>query len=117
MIPDDKLIPMPDRVLVRPDDDPRTLGRLILPDAARRFAKKGLTGTVVAVGEDCNLSTLRPGDRIIYHWAGYKLDGTDNVVALKEESILARLSDTTTTLTTLDEADLGERFVSCVEMQ
>lgn len=90
------LTPMPGRILIRPDDDPKTLGRLILPDAVRKKAKKGLTGTVHSVGEGCDLN-LRGGDRVIYLWAGYNLKNCRlpeeyaGLVVLKPESILARL--------------------------
>jgi co-chaperonin GroES (HSP10) len=101
------ILPMPGRVLVRPDDDPKTLGRLLLPDSARRAARKGLTGTVHSVGEGCDLAVL-PGDRVVYLWAGYDLKNcrlsSENaeLVALKPESILARLEP--------DYLDYDKRF-------
>jgi len=87
----DTLKPLGDRVLVkRIEDQDKTAGGIIIPDAAK---EKGQIGAVVAVGygrmEQGKLTPLhvKVGDKIIYgKYAGTEV--SDNHLIIREDEIL-----------------------------
>ena len=77
--------PMPKKILVRPDPQiEQTKGGIILPDTA---VKRAQTGTVIAVGADCD-AAIQPGVRVyVSYWAAFsvELDGTDYRLYLEKD--------------------------------
>lgn len=102
------IVPIRDRVLVRPDPDDEQIGRIIIPNAAVELKK--FVGTVVAVGEGI-LTTefdhkkvppeplvvplrVKVGDKVVYDkYSGTIIEWPPNsreeVVILSEANILA----------------------------
>jgi chaperonin GroES len=92
------LIPMGDRVLVKPiAQDTVTSFGIIIPDTAKEKPEQGV---VVAVGQgrrgddnDLIPVAVKPGDKVLFSKYGYdevKVDGTEYYL-LREDSILAIL--------------------------
>lgn len=82
-----KLVPMGDRILVRPEKDGETKSGLIIPETVKD-AEKPQQGTVVAVGagkEEDGVEVpmkLKKGDRVLYgKYSGAELK-LDNEVYL-----------------------------------
>jgi len=86
-----KVLPLQDRVIIRPAKaEEKTTGGIIIPDTAK---EKPLTGLVVAAGpgkKDEPL-TVKAGDRVLYgKYAGaeLRLDNEDLLI-MRESEILA----------------------------
>jgi chaperonin GroES len=90
--------PLQDRLLVRRvEEETKTKGGIIIPDAAK---ERPLEGNVVAVGagkrlEDGTLVPLdvKTGDRVLfgkYSGTEIKVDGVDHII-LREEEVLGVL--------------------------
>ena len=93
-----KFRPLHDRVVVqRIEEDQKTAGGIIIPDAA---AEKPQTGKVIAVGpgargDDGKIEPLdvKAGDKVLFgKWSGteVKLDG-DELLIMKESDIMGVL--------------------------
>jgi chaperonin GroES len=91
-----KVRPLQDRILVkRIEEEERTKGGIIIPDAAKEKPQEGL---VVAVGDGKVLdngtrvpSALKPGDKILfgkYSGTEIKVDGEEHLI-LREDDVLA----------------------------
>ncbi|MFA5320330.1 MAG: co-chaperone GroES [Candidatus Omnitrophota bacterium] len=95
-----QIIPLGDRVLVKPlDAEEKTKGGIILPDTAK---EKPQEGKVVSVGkgklsDDGKLVALevKTGDKVLYgKYSGteIKVNGEDHLI-VREEDILAIVKD------------------------
>jgi chaperonin GroES len=91
-----KVRPLQDRILVkRIEEEEKTKGGIIIPDAAKEKPQEGL---VVAVGEGKMLdngtrvpSALKPGDKILfgkYSGTEIKVEGDEHLI-LREDDVLA----------------------------
>lgn len=91
-----KFRPTEDRILVKPlEADERTVGGIILPDAAREKPQRGIVkatgpGKMLDSGNRGKMG-VRIGDEIFYgKYAGTEIDlGTDKFVVVRENDILA----------------------------
>ncbi len=90
-----KLIPLEDRIVVKPQDaEEKTAGGILLPDAAR---EKPLMGKVIAVGEGKKLDSgkvaamsVKKNDIVLYgKYSGsdVQIDGEDYKI-LRENEVL-----------------------------
>lgn len=90
-----KLIPLEDRIVVKPQDaEEKTAGGILLPDAAR---EKPLMGKVIAVGEGKKLDngklaamSVKKNDVVLYgKYSGsdVQIDGEDYKI-LRESEVL-----------------------------
>lgn len=87
--------PLADRVLVRPDKAADKIGRIILPDSAKKPTDRGL---VLAVGPGMPLKDgkrwpmpVEPGQRVIYHLEGaqkIKL-GDEMLLLMRDDFVIA----------------------------
>ncbi len=95
-----KVKPLQDRILVkRIEEEERTKGGIIIPDAAK---EKPQEGRVVAVGDGKILDsgkkaplTVKPGDKILfgkYSGTEIKVDGEEHLI-LREDDVLAIVED------------------------
>jgi chaperonin GroES len=95
-----KVKPLQDRILVkRIEEEERTKGGIIIPDAAK---EKPPEGKVVAVGDGKILEsgqkaplTVKPGDKILfgkYSGTEIKVDGEEHLI-LREDDVLAIVED------------------------
>jgi chaperonin GroES len=95
-----KVKPLQDRILVkRIEEEERTKGGIIIPDAAK---EKPQEGKVVAVGDGKILEsgqkaplTVKPGDKILfgkYSGTEIKVDGEEHLI-LREDDVLAVVED------------------------
>ncbi|HNT44897.1 MAG TPA: co-chaperone GroES [Syntrophorhabdaceae bacterium] len=95
-----KVKPLQDRILVkRIEEEERTKGGIIIPDAAK---EKPQEGKVVAVGDGKILEsgqkaplTVKPGDKILfgkYSGTEIKVDGEEHLI-LREDDVLAIVED------------------------
>ena len=95
-----KVKPLQDRILVkRIEEEERTEGGIIIPDAAK---EKPQEGKVVAVGDGKTLEsgqkaslTVKPGDKILfgkYSGTEIKVDGEEHLI-LREDDVLAIVED------------------------
>ena len=95
-----KVKPLRDRVVIkRLEEEDKTKGGIIIPDAAK---EKPQEGRVIAVGDGRVLDngqkfalTVKVGDKILfgkYSGADIKIDGEEHLI-LKEEDILAVIED------------------------
>ena len=95
-----KVKPLQDRILVkRIEEEERTKGGIIMPDAAK---EKPQEGKVVAVGDGKTLEsgqkaslTVKPGDKILfgkYSGTEIKVDGEEHLI-LREDDVLAIVED------------------------
>ncbi|MCK9227090.1 MAG: co-chaperone GroES [Syntrophorhabdaceae bacterium] len=95
-----KVKPLQDRILVkRIEEEERTKGGIIIPDAAK---EKPQEGKVVAVGDGKTLEsgqkaslTVKPGDKILfgkYSGTEIKVDGEEHLI-LREDDVLAIVED------------------------
>lgn len=83
------------QVVVKPDDEKKTAGGIIIPDTSK---EKALQGRVVAVGQGKKTDTggrvaldVKPGDSILfgsYSGTEIKLDGEEHLI-MRESDILA----------------------------
>ncbi len=81
----DVLVPLGDRIVVRPDSAEEMIGSFYVPDVAK---EKPARGTIMAVGPDVNHSVLKPGDRVLYgHFTG------SDAVHEGEEVLILRAED------------------------
>ncbi|MCG8452033.1 MAG: co-chaperone GroES [Spirochaetales bacterium] len=84
--------PLQDRVLIKVEEaETKTASGLYIPDTAQ---EKTQTGSVVAVGDDDDLITVKVGDKVMYDkYAGttVKIDGDDHLI-VKCSDILAIVS-------------------------
>lgn len=98
-LPADKIVPLADRVLVRPlaeaDLEKKTSFGIIIPDTVSK--EKPEQGVVIAVGEGKYVDgkrepvSVKVGDRVVFSKYGYdeiKLDDEEFYI-IKEENILA----------------------------
>ena len=85
-----------DHVLVKPDEEEKTRGGILLPDTAR---EKPQRGTVIAVGEGRRLDNgmlvpleVKAGDRVIFSkYGGTEVkDGDEEYLVLGIDSVLAK---------------------------
>jgi chaperonin GroES len=92
-----KVKPLGDRIVVkRQDAEEKTSGGILLPDSAKN---KPQQGKVLAVGSGRMLKDgsrrglqVKVGDTVLFtSWAGdeYKSRGTDAILLMREEDILA----------------------------
>lgn len=95
-----KVKPLQDRILIkRIEEEERTKGGIIIPDAAK---EKPQEGRVVAVGDGKILEsgkkaplTVKPGDKILfgkYSGTEIKVDGEEHLI-LREDDVLAIVED------------------------
>ena len=95
-----KVKPLQDRILVkRIEEEERTKGGIIIPDAAKEKPQEGM---VVAVGDGKTLEsgqkaalTVKPGDKILfgkYSGTEIKVDGEEHLI-LREDDVLAIVED------------------------
>lgn len=87
------IIPLLDRVLIKPDDQQETTqSGIILPPDTR---KRSNSGTVIALGESASVGTkLFPGDKVIYQrHAGLDMEwqGEKYLIVLAHE-VVAKIS-------------------------
>lgn len=93
-----KLIPLEDRVVVKPQEaEEKTAGGIVLPDAAK---EKPLSGTVVAVGEGKRMKNGEPAPMSVkkndvvlfgkYSGSEVEVDGEEYKI-LRESEILGVL--------------------------
>jgi chaperonin GroES len=91
-----KVKPLQDRILIkRIEEEAKTKGGIIIPDAAKEKPQEGL---VVAVGDGKVLESgqrvapeVKPGDKILfgkYSGTEIKVDGEEHLI-LREDDILA----------------------------
>jgi chaperonin GroES len=91
-----KVRPLQDRILVkRIEEEEKTKGGIIIPDAAKEKPQEGL---VVAVGDGKMLDNgtrvpiaLKPGDKILfgkYSGTEIKVEGDEHLI-LREDDVLA----------------------------
>lgn len=89
----ERVEPLGARVLVRVlEDESVTSSGLVIPDTAKEKPQRGL---VVAVGDDEEMITVKPGDRVLYpRYAGteVRVDGVDHLV-IDATELLAVLRD------------------------
>ena len=94
-----KVKPLGDRVVIqRHEAEEKTAGGIVLPDSAKN---KPQQGKVLAVGDGRMLKDgsrrglqVKVGDTVLFtSWAGdeYKARGSDNILLMREEDILAVL--------------------------
>ncbi len=83
-----KVIPLGDRVLVKPDEsETKSPGGIIIPDAAR---EKTHQGYVIEIGDGKEVS-VKPGQKVMYNKYGgtsIKIDGEEHLI-LKTEDLIA----------------------------
>ncbi|MDD3846519.1 MAG: co-chaperone GroES [Syntrophorhabdaceae bacterium] len=95
-----KVKPLQDRILIkRIEEEERTKGGIIIPDAAKEKPQEGM---VVAVGDGKILEsgqkaplTVKPGDKILfgkYSGTEIKVDGEEHLI-LREDDVLAIVED------------------------
>ncbi|MCE9544225.1 MAG: co-chaperone GroES [Planctomycetia bacterium] len=94
-----KLIPLGDKVIVKPlDAEEKTSGGIFLPDAAR---EKPRQGRVLSIGDGRQLADgtrakpeVREGDRVVFgKYSGTEVKlGDDEFLIMSEDEILAILS-------------------------
>ncbi len=95
-----KIKPLQDRILVkRIQEEEKTKGGIIIPDAAKEKPQEGL---VVAVGDGKVLEsgqkaplTVKAGDKILfgkYSGTEIKVDGEEHLI-LREDDVLAIVED------------------------
>lgn len=84
--------PLQDRVLIKVvEAETKTASGLYIPDTAQ---EKTQTGTVVAIGDDKELITVKVGDKVMYDkYAGTNvtIDNVDHLI-VKSSDILAVVS-------------------------
>jgi len=84
--------PLQDRVLIKVEEaETKTASGLYIPDTAQ---EKTQTGTVVAVGDDKEMITVKVGDKVMYDkYAGtsVQIDDVDHLI-VKSADILAVVS-------------------------
>ena len=84
--------PLQDRVLIKVEEaETKTASGLYIPDTAQ---EKTQTGSVVAVGDDKDLITVKVGDKVMYDkYAGtnVKIDDQEHLI-VKSSDILAVVS-------------------------
>jgi chaperonin GroES len=84
--------PLQDRVLIKVEEaETKTASGLYIPDTAQ---EKTQTGTVIAVGDDEEMITVKVGDKVMYDkYAGttVKIDDVDHLI-VKSSDILAVVS-------------------------
>jgi chaperonin GroES len=80
--------PLNDRILVRLQDPPDKVGRILLPDSAK---EKPTTGEVLAVGSECADWTADLVGHVVvfHHYAGSLAPGTKDLMLVKELDLLA----------------------------
>jgi chaperonin GroES len=78
--------PLGDRVLVRPEPESETRGRIVIPE---KYRQKPQEGQVLAVGPA--VTTLQPGDRVLYGKFAF-LEVSPHGVLLRERDVMAVLS-------------------------
>lgn len=93
-----KVIPLADRVAIRPSEDTETMkGGLYIPDTAK---EKPIQGDVIAVGggrlekgERVPME-LKVGDRVVYgKYSGTQVDlEGEEIILIKESDVIAKLS-------------------------
>jgi chaperonin GroES len=93
------LIPLNDRIIVRPNVAEETVNGLFLPDQSRRKPKQGI---VLAVGDGVvdesgnkRPLTLRVGDEVIYGWVGEKFANKltgEELLVMREDDVLATVT-------------------------
>lgn len=92
-----KLVPISDRVVVKPEpEEQKTKSGILIPDAAK---EKPQEGTVVAVGPGRGLDNgqrmplqVKIGDKVVYSKYGgteVKIDGEEYIILNEERDILA----------------------------
>ncbi len=95
----ESLVPMNDRILVKRDEEERSVGGIVIPDTAK---EKPVRGTVVAVGHGKRLKsgqiqalTIKKGDKLYfgkYSGTEIKLDGKEYLI-MREDDVLALIKD------------------------
>ncbi len=93
-----KIVPLGDRVLLRLSESPKQIGRILLPENAR---KKPQSGEVLAVGPDCKredaVSDTRPippqrikvGMVCFFNvYAGCTLPDQDDMLLIREDELI-----------------------------
>lgn len=97
-----KILPLFDRVLILPQDEPQTKGGLALPSSA---TERPFYGKVVAVGKGDNVEgkktemQVKIGDTVIYSkYGGLELAiDKQNYVIMRQNDILAKVGTNETT--------------------
>jgi len=88
-----KVLPLADRVMVKLEKtEAKTAGGIIIPDTAQ---EKTQTGSVVAIGDDKDVITVKVGQRVMYDkYAGtqVKIDNDEHLI-LKMSDIIAIIED------------------------
>ena len=93
--------PLGDRIVVRRQAaEEKTAGGIVLPDSAKNKPQRG---TIVAVGPGRLLKDgsrrplqVKKGDKVLFtSWAGdeFKGRGTDNILLMREEDVLAVIDE------------------------
>ena len=81
--------PLGDRVLLKiVEAETKTASGLYIPETAQ---EKTQTGTVVAIGDDKDLITVKPGDKVMYDkyaGTGIKMNEEDHLI-IKMQDIIA----------------------------
>lgn len=89
--PSKKIIPLGDRVLLRLTEPAKQIGRILLPENAR---KKPQSGEVLAVGPDCKKDSegyqrLQPNQVAIFNqYAGTVCPDDDTLLLIREDELL-----------------------------
>lgn len=87
------LMPLRDRVLIRPDKaEEKTAGGIIIPDTAKEKPQRGVV-VAAGPGKKDEPVTVKPGNAVLYgKYAGteIKIDGEDLLI-VRESDILAVL--------------------------
>lgn len=83
------IAPRGDRVLVKLDILPERIGSIVLPDKAREVST---VGVVVSCGPGAK--TIARGARVMVgRYAGAMIEGHNNLLLVREEDILADITD------------------------
>ena len=86
-----KIVPLGDRVLLRLSESPKQIGRILLPENAR---KKPQSGEVLAVGPDCKKvdeleKRIKVGSVAIFNqYAGTVCPDDDTLLLIREDELL-----------------------------
>jgi chaperonin GroES len=87
----DKLMPLHDRVIIRPDKaEEKTAGGIIIPDTAKEKPQRGVV-VAAGLGKKDEPVSVQPGNTVLYgKYAGteIKLNGEDLLI-VRESDILA----------------------------
>lgn len=95
-----KLLPLKDRVIIKPDEVPDKKGSIIIPDCAKRVPEKGL---IVAMGKGRRskkgdivpITDYKVGDRVLYaRWTGTEvMTGEVNHIIISHDNIMGLVEE------------------------